>query len=78
MNLLTVLQPFINLGSSHSSILNWLITLIILAISVCFIVWLVTKFAGPPNIPEPFRWIIWLIVGVVLLVIICAAFGVSL
>lgn len=76
MNLLA-LQPIMNVAG-HSPLLSWLLSLLIIAVVVCFIVWLVTKFAGPPNIPEPFRWIIWVIVAIALLIFIFAAFGVSL
>jgi hypothetical protein len=78
ISILAAIKPFVDLGSEHSPLLNWLLSLVILAITVSFIVWLVSKFAGPPNIPEPFRWIIWVIVAIVLLIIICAAFGVAI
>ena len=61
-----------------SPLLNLLITLLLVAIVVSFIVWLVTKFAGPPNIPEPFRWILWCIVAIALLVFIFWAFGIAI
>ncbi len=74
--LLAELRPIVHVG--QSGLLSWLITLVILCVAVTVIVWLVSKFAGPPNIPEPFRWIIWVIVAIVLLVMILAAFGVAL
>lgn len=61
-----------------SPLLNLLITLLLVAIVVSFVVWVVTKFAGPPNIPEPFRWIIWLIVAIALLVFIFWCFGIAI
>lgn len=76
MNILA-LRPIIHIEGS-SGLLSWLLSLLILAVVVTFIIWLVTKFAGPPNIPEPFRWIIWVIVAIVLLVLILGAFGVAL
>lgn len=76
MNLLAELHPVVNVGVS--GLLSWLITLLIIAIVVTFVVWLVSKFAGPPSIPEPFRWIIWVIVAIVLVVFILAALGVAL
>lgn len=76
MNLLADIRPFVNVGSS--GLLSWLISLLILAVAVTFIIWLVSKFAGPPNIPEPFRWIIWVVVGIALLILILGAFGVAL
>jgi ABC-type multidrug transport system permease subunit len=74
--LLAELRPIIHVG--QGGILSWIISLLILAVVVTFVVWLVSKFAGPPNIPEPFRWIIWVVVAVVLLVVICAALGVAI
>lgn len=76
MNTLAVLAPIVSVGGS--SILSWLITLAIIAGIVIFIVWLVSKFAGPPSIPEPFRWIIWVAVAVALLLFIFAALGIHL
>ena len=75
MNLLILLalSPLINIGGSL--LLSWLVSLVLIAVIVWFIVWLVTKFAGPPSIPEPARWIIWVIVAVALLIFIFAAFG---
>lgn len=61
-----------------SPLLNLLINLLMVAIVVSFVVWVVTKFAGPPSIPEPFRWIIWAIVGIALLVFIFWAFGIRI
>lgn len=73
---LSTIAPFFTPGGSL--ILGWLITLAVIVITVIFIVWLVTKFAGPPNIPEPFRWIIWLVAAIALLVFIFAALGIHL
>ena len=74
--LLAAMSPFFKVGSSD--LLSWLATFAIIAVAVVLVVWLVTKFAGPPSIPEPFRWIIWLIVAIVLLVFLFAALGVKL
>lgn len=74
--LLAELRPIVNIGSG--GILSWLVTLLIIAIVVTFVIWLVSKFAGPPNIPEPFRWIVWTVVAIVLLIFICAGLGIAL
>lgn len=76
LSLLAELRPFINLGSG--SLLSWLVTFLIIAGVVAFVVWLVKQFAGPPSIPEPFRWIIWVIVAIVLLVFIFASLGITI
>lgn len=76
MNLLAALTPIVHVGGS--SILAWLLTLAIIACIVVFIVWLVSKFAGPPSIPEPFRWVIWVVVAIALLIFIFAALGIAL
>lgn len=73
---LSVLVPLVNVGGS--AVLSWLLSLAIIAALVWFVVWLVTKFAGPPSIPEPFRWVIWLVVAIALLVFIFAALGIRL
>lgn len=70
------LGPLVNVGGS--TILSWMITLAIIAGLVIFVVWLVSKFAGPPSIPEPFRWIIWLVVAIALLIFVFAALGIRL
>lgn len=77
MNLITLaLAPLVNVGSS--ALLSWLLTLLIIAVTITFIVWMVTKFAGPPSIPEPFRWVIWVIVAIALLIFLFTALGVKL
>lgn len=73
---LCLIHPFVTVGTG--GLLSWLVTLAIIAIVVSFVVWLVTKFAGPPNIPESFRWIIWLLVAIALIVFICAALGIAI
>lgn len=75
MNLLA-LAPVTTVGGSV--VLGWLITLLLIAVIVWFVVWIVTKFAGPPSIPEPFRWIIWVLVAVGLLLFVFAALGLHL
>lgn len=74
--LLALLQPLFNPGGSV--LLGWLLTLLIIAIIVYFVVWIVTKFAGPPTIPEGARWIIWIVVAIALLVFVFAALGIRL
>ena len=74
--LLAALSPFVNVGGSV--ILSWIVTLVLVAALIWFVVWIVTKFAGPPSIPEPVRWIIWVLVAVALLVFLFAALGIRL
>jgi len=76
MNLLAEIHPWINVGGSQ--VLSWLLTLCIIAAIVFFIVWLVSKFAGPPVIPQPVRWIIWVVVAIALLIFLFAALGIKL
>ncbi len=77
MNTLALLAmaPIVTVGGPLTS---WLISLAIIVGIVLLIIWLVTKFAGPPSIPEPFRWVIWLVVAIALLLFVFAAFGVRL
>ncbi len=70
------LTPFFTIGGS--AILSWLLTLALIAVVIMFVVWLVTKFAGPPSIPEPFRWVIWLIVAIALLLFLFSSLGIHL
>lgn len=77
MNTFLALAPLFPI-TGHSLLLSWLVTLLIIAVVVSFVVWLVTKFAGPPSIPEPFRWIIWVVVAIALLVFIFASLGVAI
>lgn len=72
MNILA-LAPLVNIGDSV--ILSWLLTFVLIAAIVWFIVWVVTKFAGPPVIPEPVRWIVWTLVIIALLIFVFAALG---
>lgn len=74
--ILAVFAPLVTPGGSV--ILGWLLTLLLIAVIVYFVVWLVTRFAGPPAIPEPMRWIIWVVVAVALLIFIFAALGIHL
>lgn len=74
--LLSAIHPLFQPGGSV--ILGWLLTMLLIAAIVTFVVWLVTKFAGPPSIPEPFRWILWVLVAVALLVFIFAALGIGI
>lgn len=76
---LAALHPFLTIGSggTTSLLLGWVLTLVIIAAVVWFVVWLVTKFAGPPNIPEPLRWVIWVIVAILLLAFIFVSLGIS-
>lgn len=70
------LQPLFNTGGS--AVLSWLLTLVIIAAIIYFIVWMVTKIAGPVSIPEPFRWIIWVVVVIALIIFLFAALGIRL
>lgn len=74
--LILAMAPLVPVGGSV--VLSWLLTLAIIAGIVIFIVWLVTKFAGPPVIPEPFRWIIWVVIAIALVIFIFAALGIHL
>lgn len=67
------LAPLINVGGSQ--LLSWLVTLVIIGGFVYFIVWCLTKFLGPPNIPEPVKWVLWIIAAIILFIFIFAAFG---
>jgi hypothetical protein len=75
MNLIA-LAPLVNVGGSQ--LLGWLLSLAIIAVIIWFVVWLVSKFAGPPSIPEPFRWVIWIVVAIALLLFLFAALGIRL
>lgn len=76
MSTLLAITPIVHVGAG--GLLSWLITFVIIAAVVSFVVWLVSKFAGPPSIPEPFRWIIWVIVAIALLVFVFAALGIPI
>lgn len=73
---LLALAPLVNVGGSQ--LLGWLLSLAIIAIVIWFVVWVVSKFAGPPSIPEPFRWIIWVVVAIALLLFLFASLGIRL
>ena len=75
MNLLLAFAPIVIVGGPLTS---WLVSVAIVIGIVLLIVWLVSKVFGPPSIPEPFRWIAWLIVGIALLIFVFAAFGLRL
>lgn len=68
--------PIFNVGGSV--VLSWLLTLVFIAAIVWFVMWIVTKFAGPPSLPDPVRWVIWVLVAIGLLVFLFAALGISL
>jgi hypothetical protein len=74
--ILAALKPIVQVGTG--GLLSWLITFLIIAAVVTFVIWIVSKFAGPPSIPEPFRWIIWVIVAIALLVFVFAALGIAI
>lgn len=76
LTLLAAIRPLFEVGGSV--ILGWLLTLVLIAVIVSFVVWLVSKFAGPPSIPEPFRWVVWVVVAIALLIFIFAALGIGL
>ncbi len=73
---LAVLHPLFQIG--NSVLLSWLVTFAFIAFLVLFVIWLVTKLAGPPIIAEPFRPWVWLIVIVALLIFIFAALGIGI
>lgn len=76
MNLiLATLAPLVTFGGPLTS---WLVSLVILAVIVCFVVWATTKCFGPPQPPREWSWIVWLIVGLALLWFIFAALGLPL
>lgn len=58
--------------------LGWVLTFLLVAAVFLLIVWLMTKIIGPPNIPEQFRWILWVVVAVGLLIFVFLAFGVKI
>lgn len=79
MNTLTTivaLAPLVNVGGSM--LINWLLTMVLIVGTFLVLVWCLTKIIGPPNIPENFRWILWCIVAVGLIIFLFAAFGVHL
>lgn len=75
MNLTLALAPIVQVGGPLTS---WLISVAIIVGLVLLAIWLITKVAGPPSIPEPFRWIIWVIVAIAILIFVFAAFGIRL
>lgn len=75
MNIIANLTPLVSFGGPLTS---WLISLLIIAVIILFVVWAVSKVFGPPSIPENARWIAWLIVGLALLWFIFAALGLPL
>lgn len=78
MNLpiLLAVAPFVSVGGPLT---NWLISLLLIGVIIAFVVWAVTKFAGPiPAMPAPWSWIIWLIVGIALLLFLFSALGLRL
>jgi ABC-type multidrug transport system permease subunit len=76
MNIFAEIHPWINVGGSQ--VLSWMLTLGLIAAIVFFVYWLVAKLVGPPTIPDPFRWIIWLVVIIALLIFLFAALGIRL
>lgn len=73
--ILAAIAPIVTVGGPLTS---WLVSVALVIFVVCVVVWCVTKFAGPPSVPEPYRWIVWIIVGVALLYFIFAVFGLKL
>jgi hypothetical protein len=73
--ILAALSPIVQVGGPLT---NWLISLALIALIVWFVVWIVTKFAGPPSIPQGFAWVIWIVVGIALLIFLFAALGIAL
>lgn len=70
------LAPLVSVGGSV--LLSWLVTFLIIAAVVLFVVWLASKFLGPPNIPPPWTWILWCIIAIGLVLFIFSAFGVRI
>ncbi len=75
MNILA-LAPLVSVGGSV--VLSWLLTFVLIAAIVWFVVWIGTKLAGPPVIPEPMRWVVWCLIIIALLVFLFAALGIHL
>ena len=71
--MILALAPFLTPGGSV--ILGWVLSLALIALIFIFVVWLFTKIIGPPNIPEQFRWIAWVVILVMLLLMVASAFG---
>lgn len=76
MHPILALAPFFTPGGSV--ILGWVLTFALVAFIFLFIVWLMTKLIGPPNIPEQFRWILWIITAIALMIFLFLAFGVRI
>lgn len=74
--MIIALAPLFTPGGSV--ILGWILTFALIAFLFIFVVWLFTKIIGPPNIPENFRWIAWVVILVMLLLIVAAAFGIHI
>lgn len=76
MNTLLALAPLVAPGGSV--LLGWLLTFVLIAAVVCGIVWLATRFLGPPVLPEPARWVLWVVIAIGLVLFIFSAFGLRL
>lgn len=61
-----------------SLLLGWMLTFALIAGVVLFVIWLTTRFAGPPALPDWAKIIIWIIVAVALLLFIFAALGIKI
>lgn len=73
---LAVMQPLVQPGGSV--LLGWAITILIIMVVVSLIVWAVTKVIGPPSVPEQFKWVIWAIVIIGVIVFVFAALGIGI
>lgn len=76
MNALLAIAPLFTPGGSV--LLGWLLTLALIAGIVLFVVWLTTRFAGPPTLPEWAKVVIWIIVAIALLLFIFGALGIKI
>ncbi len=78
--IIAAIAPFIDPSDvGGSKILAWVLTLALIAGGILFVIWAVTKLVGgPPSVPEPFRWIIWVLVAILLLVVLFAGMGIHL
>ncbi len=73
--LLAALVPLVHVGGPLTS---WVVSLLMIALFVTAVVWIVSRFLGPPDVPSPARPWLWLIVGIALLIFVFAALGIAL
>lgn len=75
LSLFLALTPLVTFGGPLTS---WIISLILIAGFVTFVVWIVSIFLGPPDVPNRARPWLWLIVAIVLIWFVFAALGLPL